>query len=259
MAAESLFSQVFSIKKPVIAMLHIFDDDIQAQIDQALEDLECLQLFVEGVIVENYGFGYSNLNPNLAVGGIVETLIRIIDAVIRESTIPVGLNILPNDYEKALRVASITGAEFIQLDHVTGRFLRCYPVDPHELTIARNKYPEVALLGGIHPKYYTLTDSTTSISESANEAKLLADAVVVTGNRTGGQADLDDIKSAKDAIGSHPLIIGSGVDPDNVCEQLSIADGAIVGTAFKREGVNFGNPIDVSLVEIFMNEVKRSR
>lgn len=45
----------------------------------------------------------------------------------------------------------------------------------------------------------------------------------------------------------------------NVAAQLSIADGAIVGSAFKRRGVVPGEPIDVEMVKVLMDEVWKLR
>ena len=42
------------------------------------------------------------------------------------------------------------------------------------------------------------------------------------------------------------MVAGSGVKPANVREQLTIADGCIVGSSFKKDGV-LTNPIDYAL------------
>ena len=45
------------------------------------------------------------------------------------------------------------------------------------------------------------------------------------------------------AVPDAPLLAGSGVEVGNVAETLSVADGVIVGSSLKREGV-IGNPVD---------------
>ena len=82
---------------------------------------------------------------------------------------------------------------------------------------------------------------------------------MVTGKYTGGEADLQDLKTVKLVIGDKPLIIGSGLNVNNAIAQLKIADGAIVGTAFKRNGVVRGESIDVDMVKRLMEEVKKLR
>jgi hypothetical protein len=44
----------------------------------------------------------------------------------------------------------------------------------------------------------------------------------------------------------------------NIEEQLSIADGGIVGTTFKKDG-NFHNHVDTARVKEFMDKVKSFR
>ena len=45
---------------------------------------------------------------------------------------------------------------------------------------------------------------------------------------------------------------------ENVEEQLSIADGAVIGTTFKRDG-QFYNEVDEARVKKFMEKVKELR
>jgi uncharacterized protein len=81
-----------------------------------------------------------------------------------------------------------------------------------------------------------------------------ADAVIVTGAATGHTTSLDDLKTAKEAAGNSPVFAGSGVDVKNVADVMKIADGAIVGTAFKKEGVTTG-PVELNRVKALMNAV----
>ncbi len=59
-------------------------------------------------------------------------------------------------------------------------------------------------------------------------------------------------------VGTTPLIIGAGLTPENVAEQLVHADGAIVGSTFKKLGKTT-NPVNRELVREFMSEVKKIR
>ena len=54
------------------------------------------------------------------------------------------------------------------------------------------------------------------------------------------------------------MFANTGVRRENVAEQLSIADGAVVGTTFKRDGV-FENGVDAERVARFMDVVRRIR
>lgn len=257
MIATALLTKMFPVKKPIIGMLHVDEGAYESQLDRALKDLEILDRFVDGVIVENYDWGYADTNaaqPEAA--DRIEALTR---EIITRARIPVGINLLPNDWLSALVIAFRTGARFLQLDHVTGKFVGCRSVDPEKFMHLRSHYDQVAILGGIHPKYYRLVKQDTPIADSARTAQRLADAVVVTGKRTGGAANLDDLRAVKATIGVTPVIIGSGLTSENAVEQLTVADGAIVGTAFKRRGVVPGEPIDAGLVSRLMDEVAKLR
>jgi hypothetical protein len=52
------------------------------------------------------------------------------------------------------------------------------------------------------------------------------------------------------------VFAGSGVDNGNVAAALEIADGLIVGTAFKRGGVTT-NPVEADRVRAFMELVHK--
>ena len=54
------------------------------------------------------------------------------------------------------------------------------------------------------------------------------------------------------------MLANTGVKVSNVEEQLSVADGAVVGTTFKRDGYIW-NEVDVSCVKEFMKKVKDFR
>src|SRR2546430_2099795 len=76
----------------------------------------------------------------------------------------------------------------------------------------------------------------------------LAAALVVSGPATGRATPLADVKRVRDAVPDVPLLVGSGVTAETVAELLSVADGAIVGTAVKRDG-DVRNPVDRARVE----------
>ena len=255
---KSLFLEIFPVKKPIIGMIHVFEGELDRQIDQALEDAERLeQGGVNGLLIENYGFGYAD--PNLATSDVLDRLITIMKKVKKYSRVPIGANVLPNDYWAAFHATHLSGGSFIQMDHITGNFDSCRSVHPKDCLKIKREYGEIAVFGGVHPKYYQLVNPACSLAECAKKAMLLADGVVVTGKSTGDAVSIDDLRTVFKAIGSHPIIIGSGLNSKNAREQLSHADGAIVGTAFKKGGVHRGVPVDVGLISQLMDEVERLR
>lgn len=83
----------------------------------------------------------------------------------------------------------------------------------------------------------------------------LADALIVSGPRTGAEPELEDLTKVNKAVPDRPVFVGSGVNMENVSKLLKHADGAIVGTSLKLDGV-VGNPVDVKCVKALMAAVK---
>jgi len=59
-------------------------------------------------------------------------------------------------------------------------------------------------------------------------------------------------------VGEFPVLVGSGTKTPNVESLLEDADGAIVGTSMKVDGVS-ANPVDPERVIAFMKAVKELR
>ena len=55
-------------------------------------------------------------------------------------------------------------------------------------------------------------------------------------------------------LGDFPLIVGAGLTAETCAEQLSVADGGIVGTYFRENGVT-RRPVDPMRVACFMKAV----
>jgi predicted TIM-barrel enzyme len=78
------------------------------------------------------------------------------------------------------------------------------------------------------------------------------------GTATGKRTGIEDLKRAVIVAKSTPVLAGSGVDATSAMAVLTVADGLIVGTAFKRDGVTT-NPVDSDRVHEFMRTVRNHR
>ena len=122
--------------------------------------------------------------------------------------------------------------------------------------------PGALILSDVHVKHATPLGSE-SLGQAAREAlgRGLADAVVVSGRATGCAPEMADLRAAREAIegvGTGRLLVGSGLDAGNAAELLSIADGAIVGTALKRDG-RVDAPVDSERVRRLCARVAEMR
>ena len=84
------------------------------------------------------------------------------------------------------------------------------------------------------------------------------DALCVSGLMPGVAASSQVLEVVKNSVPEVPIFANTGVRPDNIADQLAIADGAIIGTAFKKDG-NTWNPVDVDRVKVIMQEVEKIR
>lgn len=229
--------------KPILAMIHLAQGESD-RLTRALEEIEILsEEGVNGIVVENYH-------------GSVDDMITVLSKLGNYKGI-LGLNVLPNEYELAFRMADDFNASFIQLDFVSGHYLHDKSINEEHYLSIKNKFPKVKVLGGVWPKYYEpIKDSV--LKDDLEVGMKRAEAIVVTGKGTGKQTPTEKIKEFRNLIGEHPLIVGAGVTPLTVVEQLSIADGVIVGSSLKLGGLTT-QKIQRNLVRNFMNEVKKVR
>ena len=225
-------------------MIHMYGQE-QAS-DYAEKEIDIFeQEGVDGFILENYHGGLKEIRQVLSwIDEIPGNMLK-------------GINILPNDIVTAYELAAAYKLDFIQFDYVAGSYERTAPFDYQNFWRFRTRFPEIKILGGVWPKYYEPVKSS-NLSEDIIDAQNNCDAIVVTGAGTGKETPLDKIIQFKRMVGTTPLIIGAGLTPENVAEQLVHADGAIVGSTFKKLGKTT-NPVNRELVREFMSEVKKIR
>lgn len=228
---------------PIFGMIHLAGDN---PVRRALDEIA---LFEEeglsGSIIENY---------HGSVDDVIETLKETAKLNLK---ISFGVNILPNEFQRAFHLANCYGADFIQLDHVAGTYTNGKKFDSGFYDACRKKYPEISVFGGVWPKYYTPV-AGSNLEMDLRTGMEQADAIVVTGAGTGKETPLEKITRFRSSIGNHPLIIGAGLTLENAHQQLSLADGAIVGTALKV-GNETSNPVDRFKVRDLMAVVKEVR
>jgi membrane complex biogenesis BtpA family protein len=262
--------EVFSVKKPVIAMLHLaalpgdpgFDSNagIAAVVARAREELEALQSGgVDGVMISNE-FSLPYLTKTEPITAI--TMARIIGELRSEITVPFGVNVLW-DGTASIDLAVATGARFIR-EIFTGAYASDFGVwDTNVGASARHRRAvdgqDVRMLFNIVPEAasYLAPRDLASIARSTI-FNCLPDGLCISGLTAGAPTDTSMLKVVKDVAADTAVVVNTGVNADNVREQLSIADAAIVGTFFKRDG-KFENPVDPDRVRRLMGEVQALR
>ncbi len=270
-----MLDKIFAVKKPIIGMVHLGDlyspKGLDYIIERSLGDAYNLHLDgygTDGLLVENWE--ERSDNP-FVIDETIERMLRVTRAIQDKIKIPIGLNVLHNDYRAAFRISKELGLPFIQLDiyvdkvrtdfeHTEGvQFDVC--VDIADVQKHRQNAQNTALFVNIHPKHYTLLEDNKTIETSTRQAiDNNADGVVVT-RLTGAAPDVSLVRKVKDCTEDYrpgfPVIIGSGMTKDNTQQLLRYGDAAIVGTTFKIDGIT-DNPVDPERVEGFMEVIYKT-
>jgi hypothetical protein len=74
---------------------------------------------------------------------------------------------------------------------------------------------------------------------------------------TGDAPKVEKVRRARE-LATRPILMGSGTTAANVGEFLKYADGAIVGSSLKADGVG-ENPVDPEQVKRYMAAVQEVR
>lgn len=214
---------------------------------------------VHGLIVENHGdIPFSkpeDLGPETAAVMAVMT-----DRVRQSVNLPVGINVLANGAAHALAVAQAGGGSFVRVNQWTNAYVANEGIIEGPAARATRyrawlRANRIKVFADVHVKHGShAIVSDRSIPELTRDAEFFdADVVIATGQRTGDAAQLEEVRIIKES--THlPLLIGSGVTKENVADLLSVADGVIVASSLKEEGV-WWTPVSEAKVREFMGVV----
>ena len=262
--------ETFHVKKPVIAMLHLmalpgdpgFDSlgGLTKVVDRARRELHILQEGgVDGVMFSNE-FSLPYLTKTEPITAI--SMARIIGELRSEFDRPFGVNVLW-DGTASIDLAVATGASFVR-EIFTGVYASDFGLwDTNVGAAARHRArmggKEIKLLFNIVPEsaVYLGHRDIESITQTTVFATL-PDALCVSGLTAGASTDTQVLTRVKAAASDVPVIVNTGVRASNAAEQLEIADGAVIGTFFKKDGV-FENEAEKSRVVELMDVVRELR
>ena len=261
--------RIFQTPKPVIAMLHFPGlpgrphHDVTAGPARFVEslgrDLAILQeAGVDGVLFCNE----ADYPYQLRVGPEIPAAMAAAIGLLRsEVKVPFGVNILW-DAIASLALARATGARFIR-EVLTGVYESDLGmIDPRIGEIAGYRTmigaTDVALFDNIQPEFASAIGARGVAERAKGAAFLGMDAILISGPAAGVQFEMTDLRAAKEAAPSTPVIANTGVRADRVAEIFAVADGAIVGTSLKVDGITW-NPVDRDRAMRLMDAVRAFR
>jgi len=266
-------SEVFKLPKPIIGMVHLMPlpgapayrgESMDYIIEAAVKDVKALvDGGVDGIIVENmwdlpYFVGKDVPPEEMVAHGVAAS------EVIKAAKVPAGITVIHNGGRATLAIAKAAGAKFIRVDLLTGAYLWDTGELDHGnaaelLRLRKQLYAEdIKLFVDVYKKHAVMFPGIDPETHAIWSDFYMADALIVTGRMTGKETPKELIERVKKAAPERPVLIGSGLSPDNAEKLLSVADGAIVGTWLKHGGIT-ANPVDPERVKQLMSVVEKIR
>lgn len=262
--------EVFKTEKPIVAMCHLrslpgdpyYDrkGGMQQVIDYAYQEMMDLQEGGVDAIMFSNEFSLPYLRKVRPI--TTAAMARIIGEIKSEIKVPFGVNVLWDPYA-SLDLASATGALFIR-EIMSGVYASDFGLwDTDCGTIARHRLEvcaeDVRLFYNIVPESakYLAPREIAEIAKTT-EFNCKPDVICVSGITAGSSTDMSVLESVKNAITSTPIFANTGCKENTIEGILKIADGAVVGTTFKKDG-KFDNHVDRDRVKSFMDKVHSVR
>ncbi|OHV62605.1 BtpA family membrane complex biogenesis protein [Mesorhizobium sp. LCM 4577] len=265
--------ELFQVRKPIIGVIHLQAlpgapryqgqpmRDIYAA---AVADARTLSAGgIDGIIIENASDmpfrRPENIGPE-TVAALTAACLEVRGAV----DTPIGITCVANGVVPALAVAKAVGARWVRANqwvnaYVANEGFLNGPAPEAMRYRSAIGATDVRIFADVHVKFgaHAIT-ADRSIPEQATDAEWFdADVLIATGTRTGSPTEPREVQEVRSGT-TLPVIVGSGLNPDQVPSLFEVADGAIIGQWLKRDGV-WWNPVDPARVERLVAAVSRLR
>ena len=232
-------------------------------LSQALSDLEHYAAAgVDALVLEN-SHDLPYIKPPLPAQAL-----SLVTSVAREVRCrfpgPIGIQLLEAANESALEVAHQADLDFLRVEgfvfaHIGGAGLIEGCAGKLLRLRKQLRCGHIKIFGDVKKKHcsHALTGDLDILDEVKQAEFFLADGVIVTGPRTTEPPAATELRKVK----SHsrlPVLIGSGLTPDNLKAYFPLADGFIVGSTF-REGGRFLGLLEPGRLESFMRAFRALR
>ncbi len=247
---SNLLDRLFKRPKPVVAMIHTGPSPgvpgccgVQCAVERAVAEARLFaELGVDGLIIENM-HDFPCIHEDEMGPEVAAFMTRVAGSVKRHvGRMPVGVQVLFQANRTAIAVAYASGCDFIRAEgwthaHVSDKGIAeacAGNVLRYRKALGADRIPVLADVQKKHASHTWTADLTISdLATSAQQHR--ADGLVVTGTTTGSAPAPNDLAEVSAASGL-PLFIGSGLNSENLMDYLDLADGFIIGSAFKENG-----------------------
>ena len=260
-------TSLFSQQKPVIGVIHVgalpgtprSERSVKELIGLAREEAKIYrECGVDGIYIENmHDVPYlkCEVGPE-----IVAAMTAIGTEVKSECGLPVGVQILAGANIEAMAVAHAAGLDFIRAEgfayaHVADEGL----IEASAAKLLRYRRmigaERVQVWADVKKKHsaHAIT-ADVSLGETAETVEFMGAAcVIITGSATGQPPKVADVQEAKQHC-HLPVFLGSGISESNIEQFYNEADGFIIGSSFKVNGL-WSNTIDPLRVTSFVRTI----
>lgn len=265
------FLQCFQIEKPIIGMIHLqampntpnYRGSTTAIIEKALQEAIILQRAgIDAIGIENmHDIPYTKGEASPEV----VAMMSIVSYKIKQLTqLPCGIQVLAGANKSALAIAKAADLDFVRVEgFVFGHIADEGWIDGCAGELMRYRRhiegEDILVLTDIKKKHsaHALTSDVDVVETAKASAFFQSDGVIVTGMATGQTADLKEIEAVKKQT-NVPVLVGSGINLQNVEQYWRAADALIVGSYFKKDG-HWANDVEEERVRGFMEKVGNLR
>ena len=251
----ALLKRLFGTAKPVIAMMHARAlpgrprhdpaQNLKPIQDALARDLDVLQKAgVDGLLFCNE----ADLPYRLQTGPeTAAAMAALVGELGKKIHVPFGIDIVW-DPVASLAVARATGACFVR-EVFTGT----YESDLGLMRPANQQahQPGVAVFANITPEFASPLGHRAITQRARSAAARGVDAILITGPITGLPTSIEELQAVKQAVPGTPVLASTGVTAGTIKSTLETADGVIVGTHLKHDGITW-NPVDPARAAAFM-------
>lgn len=264
------FEELFGTKLPAIGVVHLaplpgaplYDGRTVDQIAEvAVKEAKMMvENGMNGLIIENFG---DKMFKKTVGPETVAALTVIAKAIRNVVDVPIGLCVLQSDGMAAIAIAKAVGAQFVRIPYyVETSIVDAGMMDSIAADVLRfRRYLEadVKIFADIQIKHsYPLAQRPLEYAAEDCYNRGLADAVIITGRKTGGETKPEDVINVRKALPYVPLIVGSGVSLENVDKYMGYVDAIIIASSLNVDGLVENQP-DPARVKAFMDKVKSFR
>ena len=215
--------------------------DDEKIVAQALSDLgHYLEAGVDAIVLEN-SHDLPYVKPPLPARAVA-VMRRVAREVRRRFDGPIGIQMLEAANQTALEIAHAADLDFLRVEgyvfaHVGGAGL----IEGCAGRLLRRRRAlgcdHIKVFGDVKKKHcsHALTGDLGILDEVKQAEFFLVDGVIVTGARTTEPPAVAELRRVKQHA-RVPVLIGSGLTPENIKTYFTLADGFIVGSTFRQDG-----------------------